>query len=86
MRLSVSAETVRDELRAELDAHHACARPAIRFTAPVEAGQVADTPAAELEVPIYAVDGLVRRADCLQMTRAGRSGAVDSAAEERRIA
>ena len=81
-----SAEAIRDELLALLDGQNACALPQNRFTASVESGQAAQVSPAALEVPIYSVDGIVRRAECLQMTRAGQSGSVDTAEAERQIA
>jgi NADH-quinone oxidoreductase subunit G len=70
----VTSEDVRDELTATLGnvepaSYSGKTRPA--------ALNGADAPEAEIDVPIYSVDGLVRRATALQLTAAARSAAGD---------
>ncbi|HEX5789174.1 MAG TPA: NADH-quinone oxidoreductase subunit NuoG [Woeseiaceae bacterium] len=67
----VTSEAVRDELAAALGSVTAGAMQ------PGKSGRIAapngaDAPEAHIDVPIYSVDGVVRRADALQRTRAAR--------------
>ncbi len=74
----VTSEEVRDEIVAQLgeiapDNHY-------RGTAPVAAPNGADAPAAEIDTPMYSVDGLVRRANALQLTTEARRAATQGVA------
>jgi NADH-quinone oxidoreductase subunit G len=77
-----SSEQVRDELRARLDAAAPSAAAAVLPTAALPttlpAGAldaVAQMPAAVLDVPMYAIDAVLRRSPALQATTIARAGA-----------
>lgn len=74
----VSSEDVRDELAAELGdivPNNALAGSTIHT-----ALNGADLPQAEIDVPLYSVDGLVRRAAALQLTPAAKRAAAGDGA------
>jgi hypothetical protein len=66
----VSSEQVRDEIAAIVGKE----APAVPTPGPAGASSPngADDPAGDIDTPIYAVDGLVRRARALQRTLAAR--------------
>jgi len=66
----VTSEEVCDELRARLGDVEAGSIGALATTIAMPNG--ADEPDADVEIPIYSVDGLVRRARALQLTAAAR--------------
>jgi NADH-quinone oxidoreductase subunit G len=77
-----SSEQVRDELRARLDAASSSAAASVRPTAVLPAtlpagalDAVAQLPAAVLDVPMYAIDAILRRSPALQATTIARAGA-----------
>ena len=76
-----SADAIRDELRERVAAVPEQQEAVPERLAPSGGARPAD---AELDVPIYRVDALVRRARALQLTVDGRSGRVGL--DERRIA
>jgi NADH-quinone oxidoreductase subunit G len=74
----LSSEDVRDELAAQLGdivPDNALAGSTVH-TAP----NGADLPQAEIDVPLYSVDGLVRRAAALQLTPAAKRAAAGDVA------
>jgi hypothetical protein len=73
-----NAKAVRDELRARLDAAAPSAvASALPMTLPAGAlDAVASLPLAVLDVPMYAIDAILRRSPALQATTIARAGAV----------
>ena len=70
----LTSEDVRDELVAKLGDVEPAAYSGKTKPAKLN-GE--DAPEAEIDVPIYSVDGLVRRANALQMTATAKSAAGD---------
>ena len=62
----VSSEDVRDEIAGQLG--DVTPNNALSGNAKITAPNGADAPDLEIDVPLYSVDGLVRRAAALQMT------------------
>jgi NADH-quinone oxidoreductase subunit G len=75
----VTSEEVRDEVRSQLGDLTPDNSYAGQTALAMASGD--DSPAAEIDIPIYSVDGLVRRASALQLTveaRLAASKAADS--------
>ncbi len=74
----VSSEEVRDELAAQLG--NITPNNSLNEAAVHASSNGADSPHAEIDIPLYSVDGLVRRAAALQMTPAAKRVAAKVAA------
>jgi NADH-quinone oxidoreductase subunit G len=69
----MTSESVRDELNAIVRDANALALPGNRISGEVPAGSVNQAAGAELDIPMYRIDALVRRSRSLQLTREGQA-------------